>query len=101
MKFNLFLLCLFFFFCFLGPHLQHVEVPGLGVKSELQLQAYATAAATSDSSHFCHLRRSLGQCQILNLPSKVKDQTHILMDTMLGLNWLSHNRNSVCCSVFY
>ena len=27
----------FFFFCFLGPHLWHTEVPGLGVKSELQL----------------------------------------------------------------
>ena len=26
----------FFFFCFLGPHSQHMEVPRLGVKSELQ-----------------------------------------------------------------
>ena len=25
----------FFFFCFLGPHPQHMEVPRLGVKSEL------------------------------------------------------------------
>ena len=29
----------FFFFSFLGPHPQHMEVPRLGVKSELQLLA--------------------------------------------------------------
>ena len=33
----------FFFFCFLGLHLGHVEVPRLGVESELQLLAYAIA----------------------------------------------------------
>ena len=32
---------------FLGPHLQHVEVPRLGVESELQLLAIATATATA------------------------------------------------------
>ena len=37
----------FTLFCFLG---QHVEVPGLGVKSELQLQAYTTATARSQLS---------------------------------------------------
>ena len=36
--------CLFVF-CFLGPHLQPVEVPRLGVPSELQLPAYTTATA--------------------------------------------------------
>ena len=36
-----FLLC--FVFCFLGPNLLHMEVPRLGVKSELQLLATATA----------------------------------------------------------
>ena len=29
---------IFSFFVFLGPHLQHMEVPSLGVKSELQVQ---------------------------------------------------------------
>ena len=29
--------------CFLGLHLQHMEVPRLGVESELQLPAYTTA----------------------------------------------------------
>ena len=33
---------------FLGPHLQHMEVPRLGVKSELQLPAYASATAMLD-----------------------------------------------------
>ena len=39
---------LFFFslsFVFLGPHPRHMEVPRLGVESELQLPAYATATA--------------------------------------------------------
>ena len=31
---------LFIYLCFLGPHLQHMEVPKLGVESELQLPAY-------------------------------------------------------------
>ena len=34
------------FFLFLWPHLQHMEIHRLGVKSELQLPAYTTATAT-------------------------------------------------------
>ena len=30
---------------FLGPYLQHVDVPRLGMELELQLPAYATATA--------------------------------------------------------
>ena len=37
-------------FWFLGLHLWHMEVPRLGVKSELQLPAYTTATATPDLS---------------------------------------------------
>ena len=33
-------------FCFLGLHPQHMEDPRLGVKSRLQLPAYAIAIAT-------------------------------------------------------
>ena len=33
-------------FFFLWPHLQHMEVPRLGVDSKLQLPAYTTATAT-------------------------------------------------------
>ena len=36
----------FFFFCFLGPNLPHMEVRKLGVKTELQLPASTTATAT-------------------------------------------------------
>ena len=48
----LFLFFSFFSFSFLGPHLQHMEVPGLGVelKSQLgltpQLQQYRIQAAS-------------------------------------------------------
>ena len=44
---------LFYFllvFFFLGPHLQHMDVPRLGAKPELQLPAYTTATATPDLS---------------------------------------------------
>ena len=51
---------------FLGPHLQHMEVPRLGVQSELQLPAYTTATATQDLSHICDLPHSSRQCRILN-----------------------------------
>ena len=45
--FFLFLFFSFLFYCFLllGPYLGHMEVPRLGVKSKLQLPAYATATA--------------------------------------------------------
>ena len=43
----------FFFLFFLGPHLWHMEVTRLGVKSELQLLAYTTATAMPDPSHIC------------------------------------------------
>ena len=54
------------FFAFLGPHLQHMEVPRLGVESELQLPAYAMATATWDPSHACSLHHSSQQRWILN-----------------------------------
>ena len=63
---------------FLGPHLRHMEVPRLGVKSELQLSACATA--TRDPSRVCDLHHSSQQHQILNPLSEARDQTHVLMD---------------------
>ena len=36
------------FFFFLGPHLQHVEIPGLGVKSEPHLQPTPQLVAMPD-----------------------------------------------------
>ena len=55
----------FIFFFFLGPHLQHMELPGLGVESELQLLAFATATAMPDRSCVCYLQCSSGQRWIL------------------------------------
>ena len=46
------------FFAFLGPHLWHMEVPRLGVESELQLPAYTAATATSDLSCVCDLHHT-------------------------------------------
>ena len=43
---------------FLGPHPWHMEVPRLGVKSELQLPAYATATAMPDPSCLYDLHHS-------------------------------------------
>ena len=65
----------FLFFVFLGPHWQHVEVPRLGVQSELQLPAYTTVTATPDPSHICNLRHSSQQRQILNLLIEARDRT--------------------------
>ena len=56
----------------------HMEVPRLGVESELQLLAYATATAMPNPSLICC---SLQQCGILNPLIEARDGTHILMDT--------------------
>ena len=75
----------FFFFCFLGLHLWHIEVPRLGVESELQLWASTTATATAtavqDPSHTCDLHHSSLQHQIPYPLSEGGDRTHIFMDT--------------------
>ena len=57
-----------------------MEVPRLGVKEELQLQAYTTAIAMSDPSHICELHHGSLQCGILNPLRESRDGTHILMD---------------------
>ena len=49
---------LFVCVCFLGPHLRHMEVPRLGVESELQLPAYTLATAMQDPSCICDLHHS-------------------------------------------
>ena len=45
----------FCFFCFLGPHVWHMEIPRLEIESEPQLPAYATATATQYQSCVCNL----------------------------------------------
>ena len=72
------------FFFFLGPHMRHMEVPGLGVELELPLQPTP------------QLRAML----CLNPQSEARDQTHILMDTSRVLHLLSHNGNSSTFVIF-
>ena len=72
----------FFFFClsvFSEPRPQHMEVPRLGVQSELQLLAYATTTAMADPSLICDLHHSSQQRWILHPLSKARDQTCNLM----------------------
>ena len=71
------LLPLDFFFFFKGPQVLSIEIPRLGVESELQLPAYVTATATPDLS----LHHNLQQRWILKALSSARDQTCILMDT--------------------
>ena len=63
----------FFSFCILGLHLQDMEVPRLGVKSDLQPPAYTTATATWDPSHVYDLHHSSQQCQIPDPLNEARD----------------------------
>jgi len=59
--------------------LWHMEVPRLGVESELQLLAYAIATATPDLSHVCNLHHSSQQRWIFNPPIETRNRTCNLM----------------------
>ena len=62
----------FFFFSFFWPHLWHMEIPRLEIKSELQLPTYATATATGDLRCICDLHHSSRQHWILNPLSEAR-----------------------------
>ena len=51
-SFILFLFCFCCFCCLLEPHMRHVDVLRLGVESDLQLLAYATATAKRSLTHW-------------------------------------------------
>ena len=78
---NLTMILLYFFFFFLWLRPWHIQVPGPGMESELQHQAYSTATVTPDRSHICDLHRSSRQHQILHPLGKARDRTCILMET--------------------
>ena len=66
-----------------------MAVPRLGVKSELQLLAYATTTAPWDLSCICDLCHSSWQHWILNPLNEARDRTHVLMDASQRLNCLT------------
>ena len=80
-------LSFFLFFFFLGSHLRHMEVPRLGIESELQHLAYTTA--TPDPIRVCNRHHS--SCQLLDpyRPGIEPAPSWVLV----GLP-LSHTRNS-------
>ena len=90
------------FFLF-GPHLQHMEVPRLGVELELQLPNYTTATATLDPSCTNDLYHSLQQCRILNPLSEARDRTQILSDIMFffPLRFFFFNIVDLQCSISF
>ena len=95
----------FLSFFFLGLYVHHMEVPRLGIEFELQLLAYTTAMAAPDTRciyNFCCSLWQCWQCWMFNPLSEARDQTCILIETMLGiLNLLNKNGNSWQCSLFF
>ena len=73
-----------------------MEAPRLGVESEVQLPAHATATATAtwDPKRVCDLCHSSRQCRILNALSYARDRTSILMDTSQIRFPCTHKRNT-------
>ena len=57
-----------------------MEIPRLGVESELQQPGSATATATAGSSLICDLHHSSQQHRIPDPLSKARDGTCILID---------------------
>jgi len=91
--------CIYSFLSFLGLLPWHMEVPRLGVQSELQPLTYATATATPDPSFVCDLHHSSQQRRTLNSPSKARDRTHNLTVLSRTRQPLHHNGNSQ--TIFY
>ena len=64
-----------------------MEVPRLGVESELQLPAYDTASATPNLSRVCDLHHSSQQCQIINPLNEARNGTR----TLVEWSWLRYH----------
>ena len=74
-----------------------MEVPRLGVESELPLPVDATATDMPDSK----LHHSLWQHQILNPLSEAQAQTHILTDAVLVFFFLpAEPQREICHLIF-
>ena len=62
-------------------------------------EAYTTATATPDPSCLCDLCLHLEQYWILNLLSKARNWTHILIETMLG-PYPTEPQQELFCALF-
>ena len=96
------------FFCFLGQHPWHMEVPRPGVELKLQLPAHATAIAIWYLSRICNPHHSSLQCWIPHPLSKARDWTHIPTDTSqthfcctTGTLWVKLLRVELLCQIVY
>ena len=87
-------ICALVFF-FLGPHLQHMEVPKPGVKSELPLQAYAIAKSITDLSRICDLCHSLWQTRSLTHWPRPGIKPTSSWTLFWVFNYLSYNRKLI------
>ena len=58
-----------------------MEIPRLGVKSELHLPDYAPSHSNVEPELICGLHCSSQQRQIFNPPSEARDQICVVMDT--------------------
>ena len=61
-----------------------MEIPRLGVQSELQLPAYTTATAAHNPSRGCDLQHSSWQRQILNPVSKARGREPVSSWILVG-----------------
>ena len=73
----------------------HMEVPRLGVKTELQPPAYATATATQDWSCICNLHHSSRPRQILNPPRMKPASSWIRIGILTGAPGTHVQRNGL------
>ena len=65
-----------------------MEVPRLGIESEIQLLAYTTATAMQDLSRVCNLHHSSLQCWILNPVSEARDKTcNLMVTSQIYFHW--------------
>lgn len=85
----------FFFFVFLGLYSRHMEVPRLGVESELQLLAYTTAIGTPDLSCVCYLHHSSQHLWILNPLNGTRDHNLSPYRYQQGSLSLNNDGNSI------
>ena len=87
-KCSFFIYFYFYLFVSLGPHPWHMEVPRLGVESELLLLAYARATAMPDPSRVCDLHHSSWPCRILNPLSRVRDRNlNLMVPIQICFSW--------------